>query len=146
MAYLFDTDAISEMLRKRPLLDYLQWLRSLDRENQYTSSITIAELYKGAFRSPKRNHFLEKIETRIIPEFTILPFDRLTAKIDGEIQAQLEQQGNILAHADLQIASTAIQSNLELVTGNIQHFARVEALRINYTLVHARASSENVQS
>ena len=83
-----DTDAISEMLRKRPLLDYLQWLRSLDRENQYTSSITIAELYKGAFRSPKRNHFLEKIETRIIPEFTILPFDRLTAKIYGEIQAQ----------------------------------------------------------
>jgi len=95
MAYLFDTDAISEMLRKRPLLDYLQWLRSLDRENQYTSSITIAELYKGAFRSPKRNDFLEKIETRIIPEFTILPFDRLTAKIYGEIQAQLEQQGNI---------------------------------------------------
>ncbi len=34
MAYLFDTDAISEMLRKRPLLDYLQWLRSLDRENR----------------------------------------------------------------------------------------------------------------
>jgi predicted nucleic acid-binding protein len=121
MAYLFDTDAISETLRKQPLPDYLQWLQSISREEQYTSTIVIAELYKGAFRSPKRQNILEKIETRIIPQLTILPFDLSTAKIYGKIYAELEQQGKILAHADLQIAATAIQHNLALVTGNLKH-------------------------
>lgn len=138
MAYLFDTGALSEMMRQYPLPDYIQWLRSLSREEQYTSSVVIAELYKGAFRSPKREHFLEKVEGKIIPLFTILPFDKSTAKIYGEIQAQLEQNGEILAHADLQIASTAIQHNLELVTGNIRHFSRIQSLVINYNLADAR--------
>jgi predicted nucleic acid-binding protein len=138
MAYLFDTDAISETLRRQPLPDYLAWLRSRDREDQYTSTIAIAELYKGTFRSPKRDSFLEKIETRILPQLTILPFDRATAKIYGEILSQLEQQGQRLAHADAQIAATAIQHNLELVTGNIQHFAPIESLAINYILANAR--------
>lgn len=138
MAYLFDTDALSETMRKYPLADYLQWLRSLSREDQYTSSIVIAELYKGAFRSPQRETILEKIETRIIPQLTILPFDRETAKIYGEIQSKLEQQGQRLAHADAQIAATTIQHNLELVTGNTQHFARIESLVINYILANAR--------
>lgn len=142
MAYLFDTDAISEILRKQPLPGYLQWLRSIAREDQYTGSIAIAELYKGAFRSPKRDSFLEKIETRILPQLTILPFDRSGAKIYGEIQARLEKQGTILAHADLQIASTAIQHDLELVTGNIRHFSRVDSLRINHALANARRSRE----
>ncbi|MGH2415917.1 MAG: type II toxin-antitoxin system VapC family toxin [Microcystaceae cyanobacterium] len=141
MAYLFDTNAISETLRKYLLADYLRWLRSLKREEQYTSAIVMAELYKGAFRSPNCQTILEKIETRIIPQLTILPFDRSTAKIYGEIQAQLEQQGKILAHADLQIASTAIQHNLELVTGNIQHFARIKFLSINHILANARQKS-----
>jgi predicted nucleic acid-binding protein len=140
MAYLFDTDAISEILRKQPLPGYLQWLRSIAREDQYTSSIVIAELYKGAFRSPKRDSLLEKIETRILPRLTILPFDRFTAKIYGEMQARLEKQGNTLAHADLQIASTAIQHDLELVTGNIRHFSRVDSLKINPILDNARRS------
>jgi tRNA(fMet)-specific endonuclease VapC len=134
MAYLFDTDAISEILRKQPLPGYLQWLRSISREDHYTSSIVVAELYKGAFCSPKCDSRLEKIETRILPQLTILPFDRFTAKIYGEMQ----KQGNILAHAALQIASTAIQHNLELVTGNIRHFSRVDSLRINPVLANAR--------
>ena len=33
MAYLFDTDAISEVLKKRPLKAYLTWLASVSRED-----------------------------------------------------------------------------------------------------------------
>ncbi len=81
MGYLFDTDAISETLRKKPLPAYLQWLESISRKEQYTSAVVIAELYKGAFRSSKGNLLLEKIETRIIPQLTILPFNVSTARI-----------------------------------------------------------------
>lgn len=141
MAYLFDTDAISEILRKKPLKDYMQWLNTLTRERQYTSSIVISELYKGAYRSPKREQFIVKIRTKILPVLTILPFDANTAQIYGQISAELEQTGQMLAHPDLQIAATAIQHKLELVTGNVRHFARVPNLVINPILSDARGQN-----
>ncbi|MGK7957967.1 MAG: type II toxin-antitoxin system VapC family toxin [Crocosphaera sp.] len=141
MAYLFDTDAISETLRKRPLADYIDWLNSVSKEEQYTSTIVIAELYKGAFRSQKSEIILEKINRVILPQLTVIPFDVVTAKIYGEIYAELEKNGQILAHADLQIAATAIQHNLTLVTGNIKHFNRIGQLKINFTLADAKKNN-----
>jgi predicted nucleic acid-binding protein len=43
MAYLFDTDAISELLKKTPLVAYANWVAGLRREDQFTSSVVIAE-------------------------------------------------------------------------------------------------------
>ena len=51
MAYLFDTDAISELLKPRPLAAYVKWLSAVPREEQFTSAVVIGELYKGAYRS-----------------------------------------------------------------------------------------------
>jgi tRNA(fMet)-specific endonuclease VapC len=138
MAYLFDTDAISETLIKKSLKEYMAWLTTLTREQQYTSSIVISELYKGAYRSPKKEQLTFKIRTTILPVLTVLPFDTNTARIYGQIAAELEQTGQILAHPELQIAATAIQHKLELVTGNIKHFARVPNLVINPILSDAR--------
>ena len=47
MAYLFDTDAISELLKKTPLVAYANWVSGLRREDQFTSSVVIAELFAG---------------------------------------------------------------------------------------------------
>jgi predicted nucleic acid-binding protein len=139
MAYLFDTDAISETLRKKPLKEYVEWLTTLTREQQYTSSIVISELYKGAYRSLKREQLTFKIRTTILPVLTVLPFDTNTAQIYGQIAAQLEQTGQKLAHPDLQIAATAIQHKLALVTGNIKHFDRIPDLAINPILSRLRS-------
>ena len=38
MPYLFDTDAVSEVLRPRPLPKYLDWLRNVPRDEQFTSA------------------------------------------------------------------------------------------------------------
>jgi predicted nucleic acid-binding protein len=35
MAYLFDTDAISELLKKTPLVAYANWVSGLRREDQF---------------------------------------------------------------------------------------------------------------
>lgn len=139
MAYLFDTDAISETLRKKPLKEYVEWLTTLTREQQYTSSIVISELYKGAYRSLKREQLTFKIRTTILPVLTVLPFDTNTAQIYGQIAAQLEQTGQKLANPDLQIAATAIQHKLVLVTGNIKHFDRIPDLAINPILSRLRS-------
>ena len=76
---------------------------------------------------------------RILPQVTVLPYDVSIAKAFGQIRAQLEEAGNILADADVQIAATAIYHGLELVTGNLRHFSRIPDLRINRILVDSRS-------
>jgi tRNA(fMet)-specific endonuclease VapC len=138
MAFLFDTDAISELLKPRPLDIYIEWLSKVPREEQFTSSVVIGELYKGAYRSHARQKHLKNIEQRILPAVTALPYDVATAKVFGQIRAKLEEAGTILPDADLQIAATAIYHDLELVSGNLRHFSRITRLKINSILADAR--------
>ena len=79
MAFLFDTDAISELLRPRPAMAYLKWLMKVSREEQFTSAVVIGELYKGAYRSQNRDRHLVNIEQRVLPAVTVLPYDTDTA-------------------------------------------------------------------
>jgi tRNA(fMet)-specific endonuclease VapC len=139
MAYLFDTDAISEVLKPRPAAGYVRWLASIPREEQFTSAVVVGELYKGAFRSSAVTRHLENVEKRVLPALTVLSYDTSAARVYGQVRAQLESAGRPLADADLQIAATAILYDLELVTGNVKHFKRVPGLRISLVLADARA-------
>lgn len=138
MAYLFDTDAISELLRPRPLAYYVDWLKTIPREEQFTSAVVIGELYKGAYRATAHERHLANINQRVLPAITVLPYDMATAHVFGEISAHLEEAGTMLADADLQIAATAIYHGLELVTGNLRHFQRIPGLRLSRVLAQAR--------
>jgi len=138
MAFLFDTDAISELLRPRPEMDYINWIMKIPREEQFTSAVVIGELYKGAYRSQARERHLTNIKQRILPAVTVLPYDTGTAKIFGRIRAYLEETGTILPDADIQIASTALGHNLELVTGNLRHFKRISGLKLNSIISDSR--------
>jgi len=138
VAYLFDTDAISELLEPKPALSYVDWIRSIPREEQFTSAISVGELYHGAFRSPRSDRHLDNIESRVLPAVTVLPFDAAVARVYGRVRSQLESTGRPLADADLQIASTALHHGLELVTGNVRHFRRVEGLVVCMALADAR--------
>ncbi len=138
MAYLFDTDAISEVFKKKPAAAYVGWLRGVSRADQYTSTVVVGELYKGAFRSENVERHLGNIEKRVLPSVTALPYDLAAARVYGQIRAELEQAGKLLADADLQIAATALLHDLELVTGSVRHFARVPGLRVCDSLASAR--------
>jgi predicted nucleic acid-binding protein len=141
MAYLFDTDAISEVLKPRPAAGYVKWLASIPREEQFTSAVVVGELFKGAFRSSAVARHLENVEERLLPAVTVLPYDVGAARVYGQIRAHLESAGRPLADADLQIAATALRHDLELVTGNVKHFERVPGLRVSPVLPEARTRS-----
>jgi predicted nucleic acid-binding protein len=51
VAFLFDTDAVSEVLKRRPMPAYVAWLRTVPRAEQFTSAVVVGELFKGAYRS-----------------------------------------------------------------------------------------------
>jgi predicted nucleic acid-binding protein len=139
VAYLFDTDALSEVLKQRPAPPYLRWLGGIPRADQFTSAVVIGELYKGAFRSPDPARHLENIDGRVLNAVTVLPYDVAVARVYGAIQADLASSGRGLADADLQIAATAIHHGLQLVTGNVRHFERVPGLALHRALADARA-------
>jgi tRNA(fMet)-specific endonuclease VapC len=159
VAYLFDTDAISEVLRPRPAPAYLRWLSQVPRAEQFTSAVVIGELYKGAFRSPNHERHLENIEKLVLPAVTVLPYDVAAARVFGDIQARLSVRGrrprvrpsnlgggpcgppSPLADADLQIAATAILHGLDVVTGNLRHFARIPGIQVHRALADARGSA-----
>ncbi|MGD2024106.1 MAG: hypothetical protein PVI18_13085 [Desulfobacterales bacterium] len=105
--------------------------------------MVVGELYKGAYRSQAKKHHLDNIESRILPAVTCLPYDVATAKIFGQIRAALEEAGNIIPDADLQIAGTAIYHGLELVSGNLRHFSRIPGLKFNPVLADARSESDS---
>ena len=73
MAFLFDTDAISELLRPRPAIAYVKWIMKVAREEQFTSAVVIGELYKGAYRSQHRERHLANMEQRVLPAVSVLP-------------------------------------------------------------------------
>ena len=138
MAFLFDTDAISKLLRPRPARAYVKWIMKVAREEQFTSAVVIGELYKGAYRSQDWERHLTNVEQRILPAVTVLPYDISIAKVFGEIRAHLEEIGTILPDADIQIAATAIGYDLELITGNLRHFSRIPDLKLNNILANSQ--------
>ncbi len=87
MAYLFDTDAISELLKPRPATSYVRWLAAIPREDQFTSAVAVGELYQGVFRSSTVARHLENVEKRVLPAVTVLSYDVATARVYGQVRA-----------------------------------------------------------
>ena len=130
MSYLFDTDTLSNPLKKSPSLVLLRRLATVAPEDQFTTTITVGEMVYGAYRSQRRDYFLERLENEVWPNLRILPFDTDAAVIYGRLRHELETSGTPLAEPDLRIASIALARGLTLVTGNLRHFSRVPGLAV----------------
>ena len=128
--YLFDTDAISQIIKRRPSLSYIKKLASVSPEDQFTTTITVGELVYGAYKSSRPSFFMEKLDSMVWPNITILSFDEDAAKIYGKTRAELEKKGISLSEPDMRISAIALCHKLTVVTGNTRHFSRVQGLRV----------------
>ena len=126
--YLFDTDALSQILKKNPPVSFIRKLASIDPELQFTTTITVGELVYGAYKSDRPEYFIEKLEKLVWPNIQILSFDEGSAKVYGKLRADMERKGTSLMEPDLRIASIALYYRLVLITGNIRHFSKVPGL------------------
>ena len=129
--YLPDTDILSNLLKRAPSTALIARLASVPPERQFTSSITLGELFYGAHRLGTRaNLLLERLDRTLLPNLPTLPFDEAAARCYGEVRAELERQGMPLGDADLRIGSIALARNLTVVTGNLSHFQRIPGLTV----------------
>ncbi|MBT9582739.1 PIN domain-containing protein [bacterium] len=130
MAYFFDTNAISETVRRQPNAEFINWLINVPRSEQFTSIVVAAELYAGAYGSDSPEKWLKRLESDLLPRLTILDFDMGCAHIYGQLRCALRRQGQPIGDVDTQIAATSLRNNLTLVTANTRHFKRIPGLRL----------------
>jgi len=128
--FLFDTDIITNILKKYPSKTLLKRLVTIPKPEQFISTITISEIVYGAFKSDRPEYHLENLKTILLPSVNIVGFDSKAAYICGRLRAELEKKGLPLDLADLEIAAISIAGNFLLVTGNTKHFERIPELRI----------------
>ena len=123
---LLDTNICIYILKNKPV-KVLEKFKKFNIGELKLSSITVAELYFGAYNSSYIEKNISVIERFLIP-FEIVNFDEKAAMEYGKVKAKLRKKGNIIGELDMQIASIAISNNLILVTNNIKEFARIENL------------------
>lgn len=133
--YLFDTDCISNLLKKTPSKKFIEKIGNLDKNDQYISTITVGELVYGAFKSNESQLFLEKIKNIILPAVNVLSFDISASFVYGKIRSELKREGIVISDADIQIASIAIANKLILITGNTRHFKNIKYLSVENWLI-----------
>ena len=125
MAYLLDTNVLSEPARPSPNPGVLAWLKDLDPLEPYLSVLTLGEIEKGlslmppgarktALRGWLRHDLLERFRGRI------LSVDAEAAAAWGELDAQGQRIGRPLPVVDDLLLATASAHGLTLVTRNIR--------------------------
>lgn len=129
--YLLDTDILSNLVKRAPSAALVAKLASVPADNQFTSSVTLGEMIYGACRLPAQTSLLlGRIESTLLPNLPVLPFDAAAARHYGKVRAELEQQGRPLGEADLRIGAIALSRGLTVVTGNVRHFRRIPGLSV----------------
>ena len=128
MAYVFDTDTVSAVLRPRPDLAVARRLATVPAAEQFTSAITLAELLFGALRKG-RHDLLERIPA-LADTVPVLPLYEASAHAYAQVRTELERRGTPRAEPDPRIAAIALAFDLVLVTGNERHFRRVPNLQV----------------
>ncbi len=126
--YLLDTDIIIYWLKnKYPKIN--NKIKQISENCIYISSITVAELYFGAFNSKQKDKNIFLID-KLLKTINVINFDENIGKIFGNIKADLKNKGQLINDSDLFIAATAISNNMILVTNNERHFKRIITLKV----------------
>jgi predicted nucleic acid-binding protein len=123
MNYLLDTCVISELIKKKPDKEVVNWISSLPEHSLFLSVFTIAEVHKSIAKLPdgrKKTELHNWVNTELVERFQnrILLFDFDAAQKWGQIQGQAEQNGKTLSLIDGFIAAIALVSDLTIATRN----------------------------
>jgi tRNA(fMet)-specific endonuclease VapC len=125
--YLLDTDTCIYWLKG--VQSVREHLEAVGIDMIAISTITVGELYFGAYNSVKVAENLTRAET-FVKQIAVLPLSDAALKTFGQIKADLRKQGQVVADFDLLIASTALAEPWILVTNNTRHYARIPGLRL----------------
>lgn len=125
MAFLVDTNVLSEPMRAKPDRNVVSWLENHESD-LFISAVSIGEIRFGIARLPngKRKERFEKWFEKLCHIFQdkVLAYDTAIATRWGDIQAKQETLGRPIPMADGMIAATAALYEFKVATGNVKDF------------------------
>ena len=128
---LLDTDILSEILKRRDRAVVGQAREYRGRYGRFPlSAATVMEVVRGLCRLDAHKQlelFLDSVD-----EAEVLPVDEEIAILAGRIDGALLKAGQQVGINDVLIAATAMHYGLAVVTGNFEHYSRID--RIGYPL------------
>lgn len=123
--YLLDTDVCIEIIKQNSII--LDKVEFVGAENCFITEITIAELFYGAAKSGKQEHFNDV--DYILQSFDIVPA-LPSLKLYGQNKTELEKSGKMIGEFDLLIGSCAVHNHYVMVTSNVKHFDHIPGIII----------------
>lgn len=125
---LVDTDILSFYFKGDPkvISKFNDYLKRFDVINM--SIITYYEIL-GGLNFKKAEKQLKEFE-EFVANNTIIHISEESAKISGNIYADLRQKGITIGTSDILIAGIAIENELTLITNNERHYASIQELKI----------------
>ncbi len=128
MKYLIDTNICIYIMNNHPH-EVFERFRNTGVGAIGISSITVSELYYGAYKSSRIKQNIKRVEEFLYP-FEILPYDESASREYGKIRSYLEKKGQIVGPLDMLIAAHAISRNLAVITNNINEYKRIKTLQV----------------
>lgn len=131
MAFLLDTNVVSELRRPRPHGAVLAWLESVDDADLHLSSVTIGEIQAGIEltreQDPSKAHEIERWLDQVCDTFNVLAMDGSAFRSWARL---MHRQSDTL-YEDAMIAATAKVHKLTVVTRNVVDFQPFEVQLLN---------------
>jgi predicted nucleic acid-binding protein len=126
--FLLDTNVPSELVRPQPEPKVKTWIAAQNLDMLFISAVSFGELRKGiVLLSPgKRREALEAwvdADLSILFSGRVLSVTRSIAERRGVLEGQRQIAGRPLHVPDGQIAATALENDLTVVTRNVKDFA-----------------------
>lgn len=121
--FLVDTDVLSALTKRRRDANVEAWIGRQRSVDLFVSVISVGEVERGiGLQRDRDKNFASTLAIwldQVINVYgdRILPFDLASARRWGRLSAELGHPG-----ADLQIAATALEHGLIVVTRNVSHF------------------------
>jgi tRNA(fMet)-specific endonuclease VapC len=124
---LLDTDIFSEVLKGVDPTVATRKTAYLAAFGQYTVSlVTVAEVVKGFHKQGWEDRIARFLNG--LSDVELLTLELRSAELAGRIYGDLERTGRPIGHADPLIAGIALHHDLVLITGNQDHYLRIQAL------------------
>ena len=131
MAFLLDTNVVSELRKPRPHGAVLAWLQSTNDADLHLASVTLGEIQAGIEitrdQDPVKAEEIERWLDQLSGSFNLLPMDGAAFRC----WAQLMHRRSDTLYEDAMIAAIARVHDLTVVTRNVVDFLEFDVALFN---------------
>jgi len=128
--YLLDTNIVSHVIKPFPQPALLAWMAEQVDEDLFTSSLAIAEIWRGVLQAPpgrRRSEleawFIGREGPLALFAGRVLPFDERAGLVWGRLMAEGRAAGQPRSGLDMIVAAIAEANQCIAVTDNERDFA-----------------------